>query len=150
MGDVATYLCLLLSSQAFLQRIRQNVADSVEKGLTEENVKVRTRPLLLLLPLLLFRLALLLPSGFELLEFRGLLHRHCLPPTPSLLSTALEGLPWEGQCTPGSVLEFRFSLAILPSHLLLSSVVSLENPFPSVLGAGASFCPPTPAGGTGY
>lgn len=38
---VATYLYLLLSSQAFLQRIRQNVADSVEKGLTEENVKVR-------------------------------------------------------------------------------------------------------------
>lgn len=96
MGDVATYLCLLLSSQAFLQRIRQNVADSVEKGLTEENVKVRTRRLLLLLALLLL--------GDSELQFRGLTPGHCLPPTPSLLSAALEGLPWEGGCTPSPLL----------------------------------------------
>lgn len=57
---MVTYLCLLLSSQAFLQRIRQNVADSVEKGLTEENVKVRACVSLLLL------LALLLPGDSEL------------------------------------------------------------------------------------
>lgn len=37
------HLSLLLSLlQAFLHRIRQNVADLVEKGLTEENVKVWT------------------------------------------------------------------------------------------------------------
>lgn len=108
---MATYLYLLLSSQAFLQRIRQNVADSVEKGLTEENVKVRARASLLLL-------ALLLPGDSELQEFRGLAPGHCLPPTRSLLSAALEGLPWEGDCTPAPILSTD---AAWPFCLLTSS-----------------------------
>lgn len=73
---------LLLFSQAFLQRIRQNVADSVEKGLTEENVKVRTGPLPPPPLLLLLLLALLLLGDPT--------HWH---PSPGLFPAALEQTP---------------------------------------------------------
>lgn len=79
---MATHLCLLLFPQAFLQRIRQNVADSVEKGLTEENVKVRA-PAAAAAAVALPLPGLLLLGGSELTP------QHCLPLVPSRLSAAL-------------------------------------------------------------
>lgn len=84
--------------QAFLHRIRQNVADSVDKGLTEENVKVRIAgpaPLQIVLPPRALLSTAILPSRLLCARLPG------MPPAENPFPA-----PWEpgpSGCPPGGL-----------------------------------------------
>lgn len=164
---LGAHLSLLLFPQAFLHRIRQNVADSVEKGLTEENVKVwiagpAPLPLCALLSTAILSSSLLCarPPGVEPAENPFPSAPGSLAP-PAALSAALArapapGIEWRGraveQLGPAFVLAVavgsfgRTSIGPLCAwqrprtrQARLSSVTSPSGRLPLVLGAPGSW-----------
>lgn len=137
--------------QAFLHRIRQNVADSVEKGLTEENIKVWT---LGLAPLQTVPAALCLaPPGAMLRGCAGVGGASTLLAAGFVLPQLAPCSPW-GPLRPVSLVDVRglsprppvpnSGLSLLAQHdhpvfhaprARLPGLEPAENPFPSTPGA---------------